>query len=91
MNESIEEIKALPTIEELKFEGGIVSNDPDEFNDGATAVVTGGKAEHIGDTHSQQIIILGVKKGMLMEQELCKQKVQVFQLANFLLNQTNEL
>ena len=45
--------KSTTTSEELKFEGGIVLNDPDEFNDGATAVLTGGKAGiYIGDTRA---------------------------------------
>ena len=53
MNRKYRGDKSTTTSEELKFEGGIVLNDPDEFNDGATAVLTGGKAGiYIGDTRA---------------------------------------
>ena len=53
MNRKYRGDKSTTTSEELKFEGGIVLNDPAEFNSGATAVLTGGKAGiYIGDTRA---------------------------------------
>ena len=86
MNRKYRGDKSTTTSEELKFEGGIVLNDPAEFNSGATAVLTGGKAGiYIGDTRA-----FSTDNNPWSEEGsddgtgTLQQKAQVFQLANFL-------
>lgn len=53
MNRKYRGDKSTTTSEELKFEGGIVLNDPARYNNLASAVLTGGKAGiYIGDTRA---------------------------------------
>tara|TARA_S200000501_G_scaffold358016_1_gene382314 strand:+ start:9666 stop:10988 length:1323 start_codon:yes stop_codon:yes gene_type:complete len=53
MNRKYRGDKSTTTSEELKFEGGIVLNDPAQYNSGASAVLEGGRAGvYIGDTRA---------------------------------------